>query len=154
MPSSIITQQTKDAPDLKAVSVGTPVFGSTLQAIGDCVNHLAFCKSRRISNTIFSINHHNTWLQNQTVVDAPTYNIILKTDLNHEMPASDTKDIIFTCSSSARFVGFNITYNCNGRNSQRDLAKIKCRLVSSPRSIRTEIDAGMTGATSDMLGDK
>ena len=143
MPSSIITQQTKDAPDLKAVSVGTPVFGSTLQAIGDCVNHLAFCKSRRISNTIFSINHHNTWLQNQTVVDAPTYNIILKSYLDNEMPASDTKDIIFTCSSSARFIGFNITYNCDGRNSQRDLAKIKCSLVSSPRSIRTEIDAGM-----------
>lgn len=143
MPSSIITQQTKDAPDLKAVSVGTPVFGSTLQAIGDCVNHLAFCKSRRISNTIFSINHHDTWLKNLDPVDTPTFNIILKSYLDNEMPASDTKDIIFTCSSSARFVGFNITYNCDGRNSQRDLAKIKCSLVSSPRSIRTEIDAGM-----------
>lgn len=143
MASSIITQQTKDTPDLKAVSIGTPVFGSTLQSLGDCMNHLAFCKARRISNTFFSINHHNTWLQNQTAVEYPTLYLINKSSLDNEMPASDTKDIIFTCSSSARFVGFNITYNCDGRDTQRDLAKIKCRLVTDPRSARTEIDAGM-----------
>lgn len=143
MPSSIISQQTKNPPDTKAVSIGTPVFGATLQNIGDCYNHLAFCKARRISNTMFGINHHNTWLNNQTPVAHPDLNIILKSSLDNEMPASDSKDILFTCSASARFVGINITYNCDGRDAQRDLAKIKCRLVASPRTTRTEIDAGM-----------
>ena len=142
MPSSIISQQTKNPPDLKAVSIGTPVFGTTLQNIGDCYNHLAFCKARRISNTIFSVNHHNTWNENLIPVDTPVYNIILKSSLDNEMPASDSKDILFTCSASARFIGISITYNCDGRNSQRDLAKITCRIVQSPRTVRTEIDAG------------
>lgn len=142
MAVSVITQQTRNPPDLKSVSIGTPVFGTTMQNIGDCLNHLAFCKSRRLANVIFSINHHNDWTKNLDPVDVPELNIILKSALDNEMPATDTKDIVFTCSASARFIGFNITYNCDGKNSQRDLAKIKCKLVLSPRAAPTEIDAG------------
>lgn len=142
MPSTIISQQTKNPPDVKSVSIGTPVFGSTLQNIGDCVNHLAFCKSRRLMNVNFGINHFNTWLTNQSAITEPTFNLVHKGDLAYEMPLTNTKDLTFYCSASARFIGFNITYNCDGRNSQRDTAKIKCRLINSPRSTRTEIDAG------------
>lgn len=138
-----ISQQMKASPSEDTYKIGVPVFGQVLQSFGDRTNFLAYGKSKRIINTYFNCNHHQTWSYNTlNWSGAEDYGYINKSHIHDELLISDNRDIIFTCSPTARFIGLQIYYESDNRNSYREVAYIKANLISSPRTTRTIIDAG------------
>lgn len=157
---TIISQQIKDPPTLNSFYVGTPVYGSGLALIGDRINFLAYAKSRRLANCYFTTNHHSTWTENTTLLTqgtALTYGYITKQEQDEEFPSSNHKDIIFTCSSNARFLGVILTYNCNtlsnyipsGSDAYIRLKMFTGATKNNAVGARTYIDAGIEWSISN-----
>jgi hypothetical protein len=141
--SVFISQQMKSPPSEDTYKIGVPVFGQVLQSFGDRTNFLAYGKAKRVINTYFNCSHHQTWSDNTTIPYSNTdFGYMNKADIHKELLVSDTRDILFTCSPTARFIALQIYYESDNRDTYNDLAYIKAKVISSPRNTRTVIDAG------------
>lgn len=157
---ALISQQIKDPPTIEGFYISNPVFGAGLSLLGDRINFLAYTKARRVCNSYFTTNHHSTWTENTTLLTQGTpltYGYITKQEQDEEFPSSGQKDIIFTCSPNARFLGVNLTYNCNtlsdylpsGSDPYIRLKLFTGATKNSAVGSRTYIDAGIEFAISN-----
>lgn len=140
--SVFISQQLKLPPSTDTYKIGVPVYGATLQGFGDRTNFLAYGKARRIANITFNSNHHQTWTENTTAFTEDDQGLINKSHIHNELPISDNRDILFTCSPTARFICLQIYYDMDNRDTYRPLAYLKAKVIKNVLTTRDVIDAG------------